>query len=148
MRALPLFVIAACAPARHADDTDRVRSAIRGAWRDHLAAVKRKDLAGVARLYAEDVVFIVPGEPEVRGRKAIDEMEAQGLASAEILDVTHTTESLRVYGDIAYEIGTVAGPVRPYLQPAKVVTFHYMARWKRQPDGGWRIQYLVGEPLR
>ncbi len=154
MRALPVLVLAACAPARHADDVEEARSAIGEAWRDHIAAAKRKDAARVGRLYADDVVYIVLGECEVRGRKAIDEIEAQGLASADVLDAVHTTEALRVYGDIAYEIGTVVGPVRPRDQPVKVVTFRYMARWKRQPKTSlgwhvtpahWRIQYIVGE---
>ncbi len=153
MRALPLLLIASCATTRSPDD--QVRAAIGEAWLDHFSAVKRKDAAGVGRLYADDVVYIVPGECEVRGRKAIDEMEAKGLASADVLDVVHTTEALRVHGDIAYEIGTVVGPVRPRGQPAKVVTFRYMARWRRQPEGSlgwhlipahWRIQYIVGEP--
>jgi ketosteroid isomerase-like protein len=156
MRALPLLVLAACTSVRH-EDADQVREAIGEAWTEHLAAVKRKDAAGVGRLYADDVVSIVPDECEVRGRKAIDEMEAKGLGSVEILDVEHTTEALRVYGDIAYEIGVVVGPVRPHGQPAKVVTFRYMARWKRQPEEyvgwhrlspRWRIQYIVGEPER
>ncbi len=155
MRAFWLLALTACAVTRRADDTERVRTAIAEAWRDHVAAVKRKDAAGVGRLDADDIVYIVPGECEVRGRKAIDEMEIQGLASVEILDVTHTTEGLRVYGDIAYEIGNVVGPVRPRGKPAKVVTFHYMARWKRHAEehlgwhvfpAHWRIQYLVGQP--
>jgi uncharacterized protein (TIGR02246 family) len=154
MRTLPLLALAACA-STPPDDDGVVRDAIGRAWRDHFAAVKRKDAAGTGELYADDVVYIVPGEVEVRGRKAIDEMEAQGLASADILDVFHTTEALRVHGDLAYELGTVVGPVRPHGQPAKVVTFRYMARWKREPatyvgwhrfGGRWRIQHMVGQP--
>jgi uncharacterized protein (TIGR02246 family) len=146
MRALPLLLVAACATTRSPDD--QVRAAIGEAWLDHFSAVKRKDAAGVGRLYADDVVYIVPGECEVRGRKAIDEMEAKGLASAEIHDVVHTTEALDARGDVAYEIGTVVGPVQPHGQPAKVVRFRYMAIWRRQAGGDWRIQYMVGQPER
>jgi uncharacterized protein (TIGR02246 family) len=131
-----------------ANGETRVRDAIGEAWREHLAAVRRKDAAAVGRLYADDVVYIVPGEHEVRGREAIDAMEAQGLASVEIGDVTHRTEALRVHGDLALEIGTVAGPVRPRGQEAKEVTFRYVARWKRQADGRWRVQHMVGEAER
>ena len=106
-----IALLAACASVP--PDEGAVRDAIARAWRDHLAAVKRKDAAAVGLIYADDVVYIVPGEREVRGRKAIDEMEAKGLASAEIGNVAHATEALLVRGDVAYEIGTVAGPVRP-----------------------------------
>jgi hypothetical protein len=27
----------------------------------------------------------------------------------------------------------------------RVVTFHFMALWRRQPDGTWRLAYLVGQ---
>ena len=37
-------------------------------------------------------------------------------------------------------------PKRATGKPANVVTFRYMARWKRQADGHWRIQYMVGQP--
>ena len=138
-----VVLLAACASTRDGG----VGDAIDEAWREHISAVKRKDLVGVGRLYADDVVFIVPGGTDVRGRQAIDEMEARGLATAEIHDVTHTTEALHVHGDVAYEIGIVVGPVQPHGQPAKVVTFRYIARWKRE-QARWRIQYMVGEPDR
>jgi uncharacterized protein (TIGR02246 family) len=154
---LIVALAAGCAATPDARDEPAVRAAIADAWGEHLAAVRRKDPAGVGLLYADDAVYIVPGEYEVRGRQAIDEMERKGLANVDILDVTHTTEALRVYGGLAYEIGTVVGPVQPRGKPAKVVTFRYTARWKWQPDehrgwhyfkGRWRIQYMVGEPER
>ena len=154
MRALALLLLPACATMGGEED---VRDGIADAWKNHLAGVRQKDPWRVGRLYTDDVVYIVPGECEVRGRKAIDEMEAQGLKTVEILDVTHTTEALEVHGDVAYEIGTVVGPVRPHGKPAKTVTFRYIARWRRVPEetSGWHrfearwcIQYMVGEPDR
>jgi ketosteroid isomerase-like protein len=157
MRLVCVALLGACAAARDARDDPAVREAIAAAWREHFDAVRREDEGTVGRIYADDVVYMVPGEGEVRGRQAIDEMEAQGLRGADILDVVHTTEALRVYGDIAYELGTVVGPVRPKGERARTVTFRYTARWKREPDkyvgwhhfeGRWRIQYMVGEPER
>lgn len=142
MRVLILLALAACSTSPQ----HTVRAAIADAWLEHLSAVRAKNAAAVGALYGDDIVYIVPGEAEVRGREAIDRMEAEGLATAEILDVTHETHGLLVSGDVAYELGTVEGPVQPHGQASKVVTFRYMARWKRQADGHWRIQCMVGQP--
>jgi len=121
-----------------------VRDAVAAAWRGHIEAAQRKDLAGVMAIYAGDAVYAVAGAPEVRGRPALERMEAEGLAAADVLGATHTTHDLRVFGDAAFEIGTIEGPVRPRGEAARVVTFHFMAEWARGPGGAWRLRHLVG----
>jgi uncharacterized protein (TIGR02246 family) len=123
-----------------------VRVVVSQTWHDHIEAAKRKDAVGVAAMYAADAVYVVPGLQEVHGRPAIDEMEAHGLTEADVLEVAHTSHDLRVFGEVAYEIGTVAGPVRFRGQAAETVTFHFMAMWQRQADGVWRVKYFVGQP--
>jgi len=122
-----------------------VQTALSTAWDEHLAAAGRKDAAAVAAIYAPDVLYIVPGKQEVRGRPAIDLMEAQGLETTDVRDAVHTTEALQVVGEVAYELGTVKGEVRPHGQPSGLMTYHFMAMWQRQPDGAWRLRYLIGQ---
>ncbi len=126
--------------------TTAVRKAVSTAWQEHIAAAKRKDLEGVTRIYDDDVIYVVPGEQDARGRAAIDRMEERALGEADLLDAEHTTESLKVFGGIAYEIGTVIGPIRPRGKDTETVTFHFMAMWRRQADGSWRILSFVGQP--
>jgi ketosteroid isomerase-like protein len=135
-------------PARTGRESTEVqiRAAISKAWRDHIDAAKRKDLVGVMAIYAQDAAYVVPGATEARGHSAINMMETQGLAAADVLDATHTTRDLRIFEDIAYEIGTVAGPVRAKGGVAQTITFHFMGMWRRQGDGTWRLTYLVGQP--
>lgn len=121
-----------------------VRIAVGRVWADHLAAAKRADPVAVSAMYASDAVYAVGGTPEVRGRPAIDSLEARGLRAATVLDVTHVTHAIRLAGDMAYEIGTITGPVRPAGDTARVVTFNFMAQWRREPDDAWRLTYLVG----
>ena len=120
------------------------RTAIERAWADHIAAAKRRDLTGVIDMYAKDAVYAVGGAPEIRGRPAIDSMEAQGLRAVRVIDAKHKTQAVRLAGDIAYEVGTIAGPVKPAGDTARVVTFNFMAQWRREPSGVWRLAYLVG----
>jgi ketosteroid isomerase-like protein len=133
--------------AANADSTSAaIRIAIGGAWADHLAAAKRGDTAGVIAMYANDAVYAVRGAPEVRGRPAIDSLEARGLRAATVLDpISHTTHAVHPAGDIAYELGTISGPVRPTGDTVRVVTFRFMAQWRRESDGAWRLTYLVGQ---
>lgn len=44
---------------------------------NYLKTVNSRDAAAVAKLYTEDAIMIMPGEPEpIRGRKAIEENQA------------------------------------------------------------------------
>lgn len=150
-------VVAACEPRPTRDQrtgdtaaavadsaTDDLRAAIARVWADHLAAAKRNDPIGVSAMYANDAVYAVGRTPEVHGRPALDTMEARGLRGATVLDATHTTHAVRRAGDIAYELGTIVGPVRPAGDTARVVTFNFMAQWRREKNGTLRLTYLVG----
>jgi len=71
-------------------------------------------------------------------------MEARTLAEIDVVSAEHTTDALRTYGDVAYELGTVIGPIRSKEGELRTVTFRFMAMWRRQVDGAWRIAHLVG----
>ncbi len=128
------------------DSSAAAHDAISIAWSDHIDAAIRKDVNAVLEIYADDVIYVVPGMEDVRGRDAIDAMETRSLAEADVLHAEHTIQNLSVFDDIAYELGTVIGPVRPRGRDATTVTFHFMAMWQRQADGGWRIRCFVGLP--
>jgi len=122
-----------------------VRAEISDAWAAHIEAGKAKDEEGVVDIYAADVFYQVPGI-EARGKEEIDALERETMATTDVIDAKHTTRQLEVHGDLAYELGTIVGPVRPHGQEAVVMTFHFMAQWKRGADGVWRLRRLVGEP--
>lgn len=138
-----LLTLAACASTPVAENS-AVSAAVGRMWKEHIAAAQRKDLDATLAMYADDVVYVIPGAQDVRGRAALEVVEAEALRTADIFDVVHSTHDLHVFGDVAYEVGTVHGPVRPHGQPVRVVTFHFMAQWDRQVDGTWRVRCLVG----
>jgi uncharacterized protein (TIGR02246 family) len=133
------------APLLGDPDAAEVRGAIEAAWRQHIDAAQRKDLDGVLAIYADDASYSIPGTPPVRGREELRAMEARGLQAGEVLNVRHKVEALRVDGDLAFELGTVAGDVRPADKAAQHVRFHYVALWRFEADGAWRIVYLAGQ---
>ena len=133
------------APASNPEaDSPAIREIIAEAWRVHIAAAIRKDLAAVVDIYADDIVYVVAGSPEVRGREAMTAMEARTLAGFDVVSAEHASDALRIFGDVAYELGTVIGPIRPKDGDPRLVTFRFMALWRRQADGVWRIAHMVG----
>lgn len=132
-------------PAQVEDSaTAATRAAINAAWARHIAGALQRDLAAISEMYAPTAVYSASGV-EVRGRPALDSLEARTLRLMTVIDATHTMRDLQVAGDIAYEIGSIVGPVQPKGDSTRVLTFHFMAQWRRQPDGDWRLTYLVGQ---
>lgn len=144
-----LLLWAACvAPGLRAESgsTLNPRPAIVAAWRAHIEAARQKDLPAVMEIYADNVTYIIPGVQDARGKAALEKIEEGALNSADVVEATHTIDELRVYGDLAYELGTIVGPIRTADREPQTVTFHYMASWRLQGDGAWRIECMVGQP--
>ena len=127
------------------DDHSDIRQLIGTTWREHIDAAGRKDLGGVLAMHTDDIVYVIVGQSETRGITALEDVERSNLASADLVAAQHTTDSLQVFGDTAFEIGTIAGPVRPKGGEAQTVVFHFMAKWRRVGQGIWKVSYLVGE---
>ncbi len=127
-------------------ETKEVRRQIAEAWRTHIDAAQRKDLAGVMEIYAEDILYSVPGAPVIEGLTALIEMEAAALKQADVVTAKHEMHAMQLLDNIVYEIGTIEGPVQPRGEEARIVTFHFMAQWRRRDDGAWKMTALVGKP--
>ena len=123
--------------------------AIDRAWDAHLAAARRKDLPGVLAMFADDALVLEVGKGPVHGRSAIEETERDALERADVgEDVHHVRHELRVEGDAAFELGTIAGSMTPKEgEPAKVV-YDFMATWRCGADGEWRVACLAGRAQR
>ena len=76
-----------------------------------LAASKAGDTATVTGLMAEDVVFLTPGQPPMRGRAAF--AAAQGGLSHFDLEATSHIDEIQVRGDWAWVSTTLTVVVTP-----------------------------------
>jgi uncharacterized protein (TIGR02246 family) len=74
--------------------------AIRELVTSWLSATKTGDTERVLSLMAEDVVFLVPGKPPMRGRAAFAAAQA-GLEQVDI-DATSEIQEIKVFGEWAY----------------------------------------------
>jgi len=107
------------------------------AW---LAAVRRKDIPALMNLITEDVVFLPPGVPPVRGKAAVEAMFAGFFPQFSSIEQTAATEEVIVAGDWAFAWGSETFTLVP---PTGIVPILLqgkgMSVLRRQSDGSWKF---------
>ena len=116
-------------PVTNVSDPAADRAAIEALTASYQTADRAGDHAAIAALYADDAVILPADKPAERGRAALDAYFAAN--DAEPQDITFTTNDVEISddGDMAYEVGTIAGPDW---------SGKYLTVYRRTPDG-WRI---------
>lgn len=97
-------------PVQNAADPAADRAEIEALTKTYETADRAGDHAAIAALYADDAVILPGNKPSARGRAAFADYFANNDAEPE--DITFTTQDVVVAesGDLAYEVGTIAGP--------------------------------------
>ena len=90
--------IVAARPAAHFTPDEQ---AIRDLVTEWQRATATGDLPGLLRLMSEDVVFLAPGQPPLRGREAFANAFRSALQHVRI-DATSEIQEIRVAADMAY----------------------------------------------
>lgn len=103
-----------------------------------IAAVNARHLERYAAVFAEDGVWIPPGQPAVRGRAAFREW-VRPFFERYAYDFSIAEAVVRVAGEWAVERGTFSstlteGTGRPVTHGGA-----YVLLWRRDADGQWRI---------
>jgi uncharacterized protein (TIGR02246 family) len=126
------------APDTHDADVKAITD-LEAQWNKDYAA-KDGDKAG--GYYASDAILMVPGEPSVSGKDAIQASLKQMLADpAFLLTFQPTRVDVAKSGDLAYSVGkyqlTVTDPATH-----KVINDHgsYVTTYRKQPDGSWKAE--------
>jgi len=55
-------------------DLEAEKKEIKRLWKEAIDAENRRDLESIQRMYAEDVIWQRPDQPEIRGKKALLEV--------------------------------------------------------------------------
>lgn len=132
------FLIAGCQRISDAHAADE--AAIRAADATTLKAAQAKDVDRVISNYADDAVWLPPGEPVVQGKTAIRAGWSQFLATPG-LSIDWHIEKVDVAraGDMAYTFYKYELKIQG--QDGNVSTDHGkdLAVWKKQSDGSWKM---------
>lgn len=146
---LALAASAAAAAAQEtADPSAATIEAIRALEAEAVAAANARDLDRVAALYASDAVIVSAGEQTIEGRAAF-RAHLEPLRSVPLVEVEKSPD--RIEAAASGDMAIVQGRYRNrYGDPAanRVATASgiYVAIYRRQPDGRWRIAVDVTVP--
>jgi ketosteroid isomerase-like protein len=102
------------------------------AARQYNAAAKARDAATLASFYADDAMVLPPGEPIIKGRRAIEAAFRESLVST--LETAGTPAASETSGDLGYVMGTW----RIMATDRSVRYGNYLEVWKRI-GGEWKI---------
>ncbi len=128
------------------DDEQAIRDLFT-AWHE---ATTTGNLPKLLNLMAEDVVFLVPGQPPMRGRDAFAAGFQTGLQHYRI-DYTWETQEIQIAGDWAYCWNHLSVTVIPLQAGSpKRRTGYTLTVLRKQPDGTWVVtrdaNMLTAEP--
>jgi ketosteroid isomerase-like protein len=159
--AVAWLALAACAPkpetpeqmaARITAESDSARTAIEAANARFVRYVGAGKADSAALNYAEDAVLMMPNEPALRGRAAIQAKLAEWMGYG-TWQMTATTTRVDANGPMAVELGTnsmalTPGPTAPAGMAAMFPdTGKYVTYWKKV-DGQWLIAADIGNSSR
>lgn len=113
--------------------------AIRALVADWQDAAATGDLERLQDLMSDDVVFLTPGQPPVRGRQAFMDAFEEGLKHYRIESHGEIKE-LHVAEDFAYCWTHLTVTVTPYAQGLPMRrSGNTLSILQKQPDAGWVI---------
>ena len=114
-------------------DKEKIREVV-ATW---MRATAEGDLETVLSLIAEDAVFLIPGQPPMRGREAFATALRSGLGQVHIEGKSDIQE-IHVAGNYAFCWNQLSLTVTP-LQggPAQRRTGPTLSVFRKEPDGRW-----------
>jgi uncharacterized protein (TIGR02246 family) len=137
------IVASACAhsPGTRGTSAADVRAAIAAVNAEFARALVAGDARAMAAVFTEDGE-VIPATQRgfVSGRTEIESYNVRRLTASRYLDVAITTVHLGVSGDLAWETGTSRVTMQHGESAPVTVTGRYLAVWKRDANGRWRIR--------
>jgi uncharacterized protein (TIGR02246 family) len=112
---------------------------IRGSIETWMQATADGNLPRVLELMADDVVFLTPGRPPMRGKEAFA-AATRAMAGKSRVDGNVDVQEIRVFGDWAYCWNQLTVTVHPEGGGApRRMTGPTLSIWKKADKGRWVI---------
>jgi uncharacterized protein (TIGR02246 family) len=121
-------------------ESQKIRASIDQNYRSWVQATKRKDVAAVLAIYADDAIVLPPGRDPVTGRDAIREFYKEYYSGSwKLLDEQFTNTSLVLRDDLAIETAEYSGQIDQAEKGRIRFKGKNLVIWKRQQDGSWKL---------
>lgn len=115
------------------------QTSIRELIADWMSATAAGDLSKILSWMAEDVVFLIAGQPPMRGRDAFAAAFQAGLGKVRI-EPTGTIQEIRVAGDLAYCWNHLQVTVTPLQGGSPMRRSGYtLTVLRKESDGRWVV---------
>jgi uncharacterized protein (TIGR02246 family) len=117
------------------NETHAIRDLL-AAWAE---AMKAQDIARLLTLVTEDIVFLPPNHPPVRGKQAVRVMFESFFPQFASVEQTTTQEEIEISGDLAFIWGSESLVLAPKSGGAPVrLAGHGMSILRRE-NGAWKF---------
>ena len=123
------------------------RAEVEAATRRYATFLRTGPADSLAALYAADGELLSPGMAAIRGPVAILAFMAPFATLATVESADMTADALTVSGNSAMEWGTYRQTVTPRGQARGEYRGRFVAEWRRESDGRWRIAHLLVQPM-
>lgn len=134
-------------PASSDTALDSARAGIEKALAAHIAADLRGDAIAAMQVFEDSATYLEYGAPTLIGREALDNYEIELFKQIQALSVKHEIEGLTLHGNVAYQLGKLIIKFKSRSDGQESeISGRYMANWRKQSDGSWRILYFVYYP--
>ncbi len=118
-----------------------IEQAIHDADAQYADAFNRGDIAAIAALHTEDVVYLPPNASAVSGRQGV-ESTAKELLDAGWKNMSFSSVQFGSDGDLAYHVGRYSVDV-PTDEGTTTDSGKFVDIYKRQADGSWKIHVTI-----
>ena len=125
---------------------DEVRRAVDAGNANWITAMRTQDSALLASLFDPQGSMLGSGGAVHRGPAAVREAMGGLMDKWGPTETTIDTDNLWVVDDIAFETGRYTYTYTLEGGDKTVDRGRYVVRWKRQPDGSWKIETDLGLP--
>jgi uncharacterized protein (TIGR02246 family) len=132
------FVACQSAPNPEKKDAAADLAAVNALRGKFTAAFNSNDAGALAALYADDAIVMLPNQPAVEGRTAIQALY-DGMFKANAAKIAINPLETQVAGDWAYDRGTATTTITPKSGKGVEESDKYIVVLKRLPGGLWKV---------
>jgi uncharacterized protein (TIGR02246 family) len=125
---------------------DDVRRAVDAGNAEWIVAMRTQDPERLASVFDAQGVMLGSDGAVYCGREAVRNAMGRVMTHWGPTETTIDTDGLWVVDDIAFETGRYTYTFTPEGGNRTVSRGRYVVRWKRQPDGSWKIETDLGLP--
>jgi ketosteroid isomerase-like protein len=126
-------------------DSIAARKGVEREWAQVIDEAKRGDWGSMVHRWTPNGVYVHPDYPDLVGYRQLQQLfDKEAGPKLRLVNLTRDVSHFIVDGDLALEGASSVEEWRTLGDTGKShAPLRYLYVWKRQPDGRWRILYLI-----